>query len=115
MLSTFQPRKPFHRRSHAAESVTPPPPPTPAVVIAATASGYGCTLQFDRPVTLLSTSPDDAVLFDGIAPMAVANYAPDTLGFECSNFLAPGASWQIVRQPAWVATIVAQPVDGTFA
>jgi len=90
-------------------------PPVPATVIAATATGFGGTLQFDRPITLLSTAPDDAVLFDGIAPMAVANYAPDTLGFECSNFLAPGASWQIVRQPAWVATIVAQPVDGTFA
>jgi len=114
MLSTFQPRKPFHRRSHAAESVTPPPPPTPAVVIAATASGYGCTLQFDRPVTLLSTSPDDAVLFDGMAPMAVANYGPDLLGFETANFLTPGATWQIVRQPDWCATELAQPVEGTF-
>jgi len=90
-------------------------PPAPATVIAATAMGYGCTLQFDRPIALFGTSPDDAVLFDGVAPMAVANYAPDTLGFECANFLAAGAAWQIVRQPAWVATVLAQPVDGTFA
>jgi hypothetical protein len=91
-----------------------PTPPPPANVIAAIATGYGCTLQFDRPVVLLSTSPDDAILFDGVAAIGVANYAADTLGFECPNFLSAGSTWEIVRQPAWVGTVVAQPVSGVL-
>ena len=87
----------------------------PAVVIAATATGFGCTLQFDRPITLLSTSPDDAILFDGLPAFGVNNYAPDLLGFECAQFLGSGSTWEIVRQPAWVVTGVAQPVSGVYA
>jgi len=92
-----------------------PTPPPPAVVIAAVASGYGCTLQFDRTIVLLGTLPGDAILFDGLPAIGVNNYAPDLLGFECSNFLGSGSTWEIVRQPAWVATVLAQPVSGVFA
>ena len=91
-----------------------PTPPPPANVIAATASGFGCRLQFDRPVVLLSGSPDDAILFDGVAPFAVSNYAPDLLGFETPNFLAPGATWQIVRQPEWCQSPLEQPAEGNM-
>jgi len=91
-----------------------PAPPPPAVVIAATASGYGCTLQFDRPIALLGSMPDDAVLFDGVAAIGVANYAPDLLGFETANFLAPGATWQIYAQPDWISTPIDWPQEGVF-
>jgi len=45
----------------------------------------------------------------------VGGYTADVLGFETGNFLGGGSNWQVVRQPAWVATVLAQPADGTFA
>ena len=58
---------------------------------------------------------DDAITFDGLAPISVNSSDDYTLTFVTSTWLNPGSTWNINRQPDWVATPVSQPVDGVFA
>ena len=58
---TFQPRKPARLRPRAALPAAPAPPPAPAAVIAATATGFGGTLQPDWCATELQ-EPAEGVM-----------------------------------------------------
>jgi hypothetical protein len=92
---------------------TPPPPPVMANVVTQTASGATCTLTFDQPIVLSGAGVDDAILFDGAAATAVVNIDAYTLGFEVP-FASEGSTWSIVRQPAWVLTLLTVPQSGGF-
>lgn len=91
-------------------------PPPPATVVGAVASGGSCLLTFDQPVLLHAPElpVDDAMLFDGVAPIGVQQSGINALVLTLSNVVAPGSTWQITRQPAWVSSIIANPQDGVF-
>ena len=92
---------------------TPPPPPVYANVTTQTASGATCTLTFDQPIVLSGAPVDDAILFDGAAATGVVNIDAYTLGFDVP-FASEGSTWSIVRQPAWITTLVSVPQSGAF-
>ncbi len=92
---------------------TPPPPPVTANVVAQSASGATCTLTFDQPIILSGGAVDDAILFDGAAGTGVVNVDASTLGFNVP-FASEGSTWSIVRQPAWITTLLTVPQGGGF-
>jgi hypothetical protein len=92
---------------------TPPPPPVYANIVTQTASGATCTLTFDQPIVLSGAPVDDAILFDGAAATGVVNIDAYTLGFDVP-FASEGSTWSIVRQPAWITTMLTVPQSGAF-
>ncbi|MDB5322121.1 MAG: hypothetical protein JWN40_3752 [Phycisphaerales bacterium] len=88
--------------------------PPPAVVVATSASGTTCTLTFDQPVIRNGNMIDATILFDGQAPLAATNADANTIQFDCASAVAPGSTWQIIAQPAYLDTILAWPASGTL-
>lgn len=95
-------------------------PPPPANVISAVAMGSNCTLAFDRRIVLVPPSPlptptpDDAITFDGQVANSVGMADATTLLFNVSVPVGSGSVWNIARQPAWMATMLAWPASGMF-
>jgi hypothetical protein len=91
-------------------------PPPPANVIDSFAGGMDCILYFDEPVILTAPLPalDDAILFDGVAPIGVQYAGSNGLQIYLSNTVGSGSTWQINRQPAWISTILTTPQGGVF-
>lgn len=91
------------------------PPPAPAVVVALSGSGMSCSMQFDQPVTVLGSVPDDSILFEGVAPLAAGNQGPDVIAFQLAAPISPGSTWEINAQPGYISTPIAVPQSGMFA
>lgn len=95
-------------------------PPAGALVTSASGSENSAVLIFNVPVWLVADefgnppTPDDAILFDGQAATAVVQIDPYTLQFTTASSIAPGSTWQIVRQPAWVVFPLENPTSGAF-
>jgi hypothetical protein len=80
---------------------------------AGSASGAIATLTFDQPIVLSGGPIDDAILFDGAGATGVVNIDAYTLGFDVP-FASEGSTWSIVRQPAWITTLLTVPQSGGF-
>src|SRR5258706_339062 len=70
----------------------------------------------DRPCALLSPSlPLEVAGLSilGAATTGVVNVDASTLGFNVP-FASEGSTWSIVRQPAWITTLLTVPQGGGF-
>ncbi len=97
--------------------VLPYPMPVPPALITSVGGSegdLGIAINFDREIVLAEGAvPDDALLFGGLALSSVWQQGPATLGaymqVPAVLFSTP---WQAVRQPDWVLTEMAVPVEG---
>ena len=112
----FQPRKPMKYRVKAPPPAAPVPPPVvPANVVGSgiESDGFVATLTFDRPVAVAG-GPDNAIVFDGQAPVGLELRGSDTIAFTLDTPVSPGSTWEINAQPGYVSTPLAFPAGGSL-
>ncbi|HSI36712.1 MAG TPA: hypothetical protein VK986_24215, partial [Tepidisphaeraceae bacterium] len=97
----------------------PPPPPDPALVVSMVINpdGNSVTMTFDTALDIVSTpiSPDGSILVAGQIPQTIVVVDTHTVELAMGFLLNVGDPWQIVSQPAWLYTPVANPADGTLS
>ncbi|HYE21899.1 MAG TPA: hypothetical protein VEA69_25895 [Tepidisphaeraceae bacterium] len=110
-------KPPRHRKRRAPAPAPTPPPPGPAVVVSAGLGpgGESAILTFDRPIDSPgSADPGPAIQIAGSWAESVTRPAADALAFHMGFALNPSDSWELLAQPAWVATPLAVPQGGTL-
>jgi hypothetical protein len=115
---SYQPRKPIRYKPRPAAAPAAPSAAA-AVVVSATVGpdGVSVTLVFDRPLALTGPVPyemDGSVTFGAAFTAGVNPVPPQTLTFDLEGTVEPGQPWAITAQPAWLATPVMVPQNGTL-